>query len=176
MSTKDIYRKAFTQHKSNARQRCVEFLFTFEQWRDWWLATGKFDQRGRGRDKFCMRRHGDVGPYSIDNVFCGTNAENVRDGNIGKTMSDQTRALISEANTGKPHPWSAGERNVMHRPEVKAKLSAAISGGKHYAAKMVATPHGIWASATEAAKCIGIPEATVNWRCQHNKLGFAYIA
>jgi hypothetical protein len=168
-------RKAFTQHKSNAKQRGVEFLFTFEQWRDWWLATGEWEQRGRGRDKYCMRRNGDVGPYSIDNVFCGTNTENVRDGNLGKVMSDQTRALISVANTGKPHPWSVGERNVMHRPEVKAKISAATSGGKHYRAKIVATPHGIWTSATEAAKCIGIPKPTVEWRCKNNKLGFAYL-
>lgn len=176
MVTKDVYLKAYTQHKSNAKTRGVEFLFTFEQWRDWWIATGKWEQRGRGRGKYCMRRHGDVGPYSIDNGFCGTNEENVRDGNIGKVMTDETRALIAKANKGKLHPWSASERNVMHRAEVKAKMSAAISGGKHYAAKMVATPHGIWNSAVEAAKCIGIPEPTVNWRCKHNKLGFAYIA
>lgn len=175
MSTKDLYRKAFTQHKSNAAQRGVAFLFTFEQWRDWWIATGKWDQRGRGRGKFCMRRIGDIGSYSIDNVFCGTNEENVRDGNLGKRLSESTKALMSKAHKGKPHPWSAGANSPMHRPEVKAKLSAAISGGKHYAAKMVGTPHGIWDSATECAKSLQMPIPTVNWRCQHNKLGFAYL-
>lgn len=169
-------RKAFTQHKSNAKQRGIEFLFTFEQWQQWWLATGKWNQRGRGRDKYCMMRHGDVGPYSIDNVFCGTNAENVRDGNLGKVVSDKTKALIAKALSGQSHAWSVGENNVMHRTEVKAKISAATSGGKHYRAKMVATPHGIWSSATEAAKCIGIPKPTVEWRCKNNHLGFAYIA
>lgn len=176
MSTKDLYRKAFTAHKSNAKRRGVEFLFTFEQWRDWWLATGKWEQRGRGRGKFCMRRHGDVGPYSLDNVFCGTNEDNLRDSNFGKVDSIETRSKKSFALKGKPKLWSVGANNPMHRPEVKAKMSAAISGGKHYAAKMVATPHGIWSSAVEAAKCIGIPRPTVEWRCKHNKLGFAYIA
>jgi len=176
MAHTNLYIKAYTQHKSNAKTRGIDFLFTFEQWRDWWIATGKWDQRGRGRGKYCMRRRGDIGPYSIDNVFCGTNEDNVRDGNLGKAVSEKTRSLIAAANKGKPHPWSVGERNPMHRPEVKAKMSAAISGGKHYAAKMVATPHGIWTSAVEAAKCIGIPKQTVEWRCKNNYLGFAYFA
>lgn len=175
MVTTNIYLKAYTQHKSNAKTRGVSFLFTFEQWRDWWIATGKWELRGRGRGKYCMRRHGDVGPYSIDNVFCGLNEENVRDGNVGKAVSQETRGKIAEALRGSSHEWVRGEKNPMHRPEVKAKISAATKGGKHYKAKMVATPHGIWDSATEAAKCIGIPVPTVNWRCKHNKLGFAYL-
>ena len=122
-----------------------------------------------------MRRHGDVGPYSIDNVFCGTNEENVRDGNIGKLDSPETRRKKSEALRGKAKPWFVGSLNPMHRPEVKEKISAATAGGKHYRAKMVATPHGIWTSAGEAAACIGIPRPTVEWRCKHNKLGFAYL-
>lgn len=176
MTTKDLYRKGFTAHKWNAKMRGIEFLFTFEQWRDWWTATGKWELRGRGRGKYCMRRHGDVGPYSIDNVFCGTNEENLRDGNLGKTVSQETRGKIAEALRGTSHEWSRGENNPMHRPEVKAKMSAAIGGGKHYRAKMVATPHGIWPSAVEAARSLGIPEPTVNWRCKNNYLGFTYIA
>lgn len=176
MTTKDLFRKGFTAHKSNAKMRGVEFLFTFEQWRDWWIATGKWELRGRGYGKYCMRRHGDVGPYSIDNVFCGTNEENVRDGNLGKVDSQETKRKKSESMRGKPKPWALGEKNPMHRPEVKAKMSAAISGGRHYAAKMVATPHGIWTSAVEASKSLGIPEPTVNWRCKNNYLGFTYIA
>jgi hypothetical protein len=175
MPTRNIYLKAYTQHKSNAKARGVEFLFAFEQWRDWWIATGKWELRGRGRGKYCMRRHGDIGAYSIDNVFCGTNEENVRDGNLGKVDSQETKRKKSEAMRGKPKPWVLGEKNPMHRAEVKAKISAAISGGKHYAAKMVGTPHGIWSSAVDAAKSLGIPEPTINWRCKNNKLGFAYL-
>lgn len=176
MTTKDLYRKAFTTQKINAKMRGVEFLFTFKEWREWWIASGKWEQRGRGRGKYCMRRHGDVGPYSIDNVFCGLNEDNVRDGNLGKIDSEETRRKKSDALRGKSKPWALGELNPMHRQEVKAKISAATSGGKHYKAKMVATPHGIWDSAIEAAKCIGIPRPTVEWRCRNNKLGFQYFA
>jgi len=144
-------KKQFTQHKWNAIDRGVEFLFTFEQWRDWWLATGKWEQRGRGRGKYCMRRYGDIGPYSVENVFCGTNEDNVRDAQVG-------------------------DKNPMKRQDVREKVGAATRGGKHYRAKMVATPHGIWTSAIEAAKCIGIPKPTVEWRCRNNHLGFSYIA
>ncbi len=174
--TKDIFRKRYTQHKSNAKMRGVDFLFTFEEWKDWWVATGKWEQRGKLRGQYVMRRHGDIGPYAIDNVFCGVTEENVRDGNLGKEITLETRKKISASNSGKPHPWSVGNKNPMHRPEVKAKLSAAISGGKHYRAKMVGTPHGIWNSASEAAKCMGIPKPTVEWRCRNNHVGFSYLS
>jgi hypothetical protein len=174
--TKDIFRKRYTQHKSNAKMRGIDFLFTFEEWKYWWIATGKWEQRGKLRGQYVMRRHGDVGPYSIDNVFCGVTEENVRDGNLGKTDSIETKQKKSKSLTGLSHPWSVGDKNPMHRPEAKAKLSASISGGKHYRAKMVATPHGIWSSAVEAAKSIGIPKPTVEWRCRNNYLGFSYLA
>jgi len=175
MVTKDVYLKAYTQHKSNAKTRGVEFLFTFEQWRDWWVASGKWEQRGRGRGKYCMRRHGDIGPYSIENVFCGLNEENVRDGNIGKIDSAETRRKKSDSLRDRPKLWCRGDGNPMHQPEVKAKLSKLISGAKHYSARMVGTPHGVWGSAVECAKALRMPEATVNWRCRNQKLGFAYL-
>jgi hypothetical protein len=174
MAHTNLYLKAYTQHKSNAKTRGVEFLFTFEQWRDWWIATGKWEQRGRGRGKYCMRRHGDIGPYSIDNVFCGTNEDNVRDGNVGKVDSLVTRLKKSEALIGKPKPWAVGDRNPMHRPEVKAKMSAAIGGANHYNAIGVTTPQGFFPTAKAAAAALGMKKPTVEWRARHNKFGFSY--
>ncbi len=172
---RDLFCKCYTQQKSNAKQRGVEFLLTFEEWKAIWLESGRWDKRGRGRGKYCMCRIGDAGPYAAGNVFIALNEKNVSDGNIGKVDSAETRAKKSAALKGLAHPWCTGENSPMHRPEVKAKLSAAISGGKHYAARMVGTPHGIWESATECAKAIGTPIPTVNWRCKNNKLGFAYL-
>ena len=174
--TKDKFKKAYTQHKSNAKARGIDFLFTFNEWKEWWIASGNWELRGRGREKYCMRRYGDVGPYSVDNVFCGTNEENVRDGNIGKTVNKETRKKISLSHAGKPHPWSAGKNNPMHRQECRDKISKATSGSKHYAAKTVVTPHGTWGSATEAARALNIPIPTVNWRCKHQRFGFSYLA
>ena len=172
--TKDIYRKRYTQHKSNAKMRGVEFLFAFDEWKDWWVATGKWEQRGKLRGQYVMRRHGDIGPYAVDNVFCGVTEENVRDGNFGKEITIETRNKISASNTGKPHPWSAGNKNPMHRLEVKAKISAATGGANHYRAIGVTTPQGFFSTAKTAAEATGIKQPTVEWRARHSKFGFSY--
>lgn len=174
--TKDIYRKRYTQHKSNAKMRGVKFLFTFDEWKDWWIATGKWEQRGKLRGQYVMRRHGDVGPYSIDNVFCGVTEENVRDGNLGKEITLETRNKISASNKGQSHPWSLGDKNPMHRPEVKAKMSIAVGGANNYRAKTVICPLGVFGSTTEASKALNIPAVTIQWRCRHKKSGWSYLA
>lgn len=158
----------------NALARGIPFLLSFEQWLSIWTESGKLDQRGRGADKFCMCRFGDYGPYEVGNVFIGTGRENVRAGNLGKEMTQEVRDKISKANLGKPHPWSVGERNPMHRPEVKAKMSAAISGANHYKAMGVTTPQGFFPTAKAAADALGIKQPTVEWRARHNKFGFSY--
>lgn len=172
---RDIFRKLYTQQKSNAKQRGVDFKLTLQEWTTIWLESGKWEQRGRGAEKYCMCRLGDAGAYEVENVFIDLGKRNVSDGNKGKLDSAETKARKSAALKGMPHPWSAGSNNPMHRPEVKAKMSAKISGGKHYRARMVGTPHGIWTSATECAKALGMPVPTVNWRCKYHKMGFAYL-
>jgi hypothetical protein len=171
--TQDPFRKAYTQHKSNAKQRGIPFLLTFEEWKDIWLASGKWELRGRGADKCCMCRTGDVGAYAVGNVFIDRNARNISDGNKGKPDSAETRAKKSAALTGRSNPWSRGANNPMHRPEVKAAMSAAIGGVKHYAQRGVVTPNGYFVTAKEAAAALGIPKSTVEWRAKHNKLGFS---
>jgi hypothetical protein len=167
--------KVYKAQKSNAKTRKIPFFLTFEQWLEIWSSSGKLEQRGRGANKFCMCRVGDTGPYEVGNVFIGTGRENVRAGNLGKEMTQDVRNKISKANMGKPHEWSRGEKNPMHRPEVKAKISEKISGSKHYAARMVQTPQGIWGSAVECAKALNMPRPTVEWRCKNQKSGFAYL-
>ena len=165
----------YKMQQRNAIDRGIPFLLTYEEWLKIWNDSGKLEQRGRGANKFCMCRVGDLGSYAIGNVFIGTGRENVKAGNLGKPVSQEVRDKISASNSGKPHPWSVGEKNPMHRPEVKAKISAKISGSKHYAARMVQTPQGIWGSAIECAKALNMPRPTVEWRCKNEKSGFAYL-
>ena len=172
----DKFKSAFKWQRTNAQQRGVKFLFSFDEWKQWWIDSGNWHLRGVGKDKFCMCRTGDIGPYAIWNVYCATNGKNLSDANIGKPKSQITRKKISKTMTGQKNSWAVGSKNVMHRPEVKAKISNATSGGKHYNSKMVGTPHGLWLSAVEAAKSIGIPKSTVEWRCRNNYLGFSYLA
>jgi hypothetical protein len=174
MATKDLYRKGYTQHKSNAKQRGIEMRLTFEEWKDIWIASGHWERRGRGAEKYCMCRIEDEGHYEVGNVFIAQNKLNVSDGNIGKVDSEITRAKKSIANKGKPHPWSEGENNPMHRPEVKAKLSKAISGANHYNQRGIYTPEGYFVTAKAAAIQLKMNKSTVEWRARHKKLGFYY--
>jgi hypothetical protein len=171
--TKDIFRKKYTQHKSNATQRGIPFLIPFEEWKLLWVTSGKWEQRGRGASKYCMSRYGDLGAYEIGNVFISTNSVNIKDGNIGKTVSFETRAKISQFQTGTLKPWVAGEKNPMHRPEVKAAMSAATGGINHYNQKGVNTSMGYFVTAKEAALALNISKSTIEWRSKHNKSGFS---
>ena len=166
----------FNAHKSNAKRRGIEFLLTFEQWFDIWQKSGNFDKRGRGADKYCMCRVGDTGSYSVDNVFIGQGKHNVSDGNIGKIDSEETKRRKSQSAKGRPHDYAKGLNNVMHRLEVKAKISEATSGSKHYRAKAVQTPFGIFLSGTEAAKALNVPKPTVYWKCKYQKDGWSFLA
>ena len=170
----DPFKKAYSQHKSNAKRRGVKFLLSFDQWKDIWLLSGFWEQRGRGSDKYCMCRYNDCGSYEINNVFIMTNAKNVHDGNIGKHDSQETKNKKSIAAKGKKNPWSAGDKNPMHRPEVKIKMSLVIGGANHYNAIGVTTPDGFYPTAKAAAGALGIKKSTVEWRAKHNKFGFSY--
>jgi hypothetical protein len=173
---RDLFHKTYTQHKSNAKRRGIEFKLTLDEWKQIWIDSGKWDQRGRGADKYCMCRIGDQGCYEVGNVFIGLGKINVRDGNLGKTDSEETKRKKSEASKGKPKPWAAGKNSVMHRPEVKAKMSIAVGGSNNYRAKTVVSPFGVFGSTTEASKELNIPAVTIQWRCRHNKSGWSYLA
>lgn len=164
----------YKMQQRNAMDRGIPFLLTYEEWLQVWNDSGKLEQRGRGADKFCMCRVGDLGSYEVGNVFIGTGRENVRAGNLGKPVPQDVRDKISKANKGKPHEWSKGDKNPMHRPEVKAKMSALIGGANHYKALGVTTPQGFFPTAKAAAEATGIKKPTIEWRARHKKFGFSY--
>lgn len=168
------YRKAYAQHKSNAKRRGLEMRMSLDEWRDVWMQSGFWEQRGRGAEKYCMCRKNDEGHYEIGNVFIGLGRDNVSQGNLGKPDSAETKLKKSIALSGLSKPWCRGDKNPMHRPEVKAKISAAIGGANNYKAKRVLSPHGEYGSTTEAAKDLDIPAVTIQWRCRHNRLGWSY--
>lgn len=60
--------RAYSMQKKNADRRGIGWEFTLWQWWTLWQQSGRWDQRGRGNN-YMMCRIGDVGPYSIDNVF-----------------------------------------------------------------------------------------------------------
>ena len=67
-------------HRTRAARRGIDWLFTFEEWARVWVDSGKWGERGRGKGRYCMARHGDAGPYSEWNVSIQLVEQNSRDG------------------------------------------------------------------------------------------------
>lgn len=170
----DIFYKKFAQHKSNANCRGIDFLLSFEEWKSLWIESGKWEERGRGSDKYCMCRLGDSGAYIVGNVYIDTNSNNLSVGNKGRQFSQEHRDKISKSSSNKEHPWSKGLNNPMHDPVNKAKISEATSGVKHYRQKGVHTPFGYFITTKIASEVLGINISTIEWRAKHNKFGFFY--
>jgi hypothetical protein len=129
---KKLIKARYTQQLCAARKRKIEWLFTFETWWKMWDESGKWSQRGRKSNQYCMARKGDVGPYSPENVNIVTCATNNNEAHSGKTgywtgkkmsaerieqmriastgvkQSEETCLKKSLANKGKP--WSEARR------------------------------------------------------------------
>lgn len=67
---------AFVDHRCNAKVRGVAWELSLTQWWSVWQQSGHWEARGRGCLFYCMSRKGDVGPYSVENVFIAKFREN----------------------------------------------------------------------------------------------------
>ena len=79
-------RWAFLMQRQHAKRRGIEFLFDFEEWRDWW--GDDFDNRGCKVGQIVMARYNDEGAYAPDNVVKVTCSENSSDAtkSVGKKI------------------------------------------------------------------------------------------
>jgi len=75
------WKKCYHNAKFSAKYRNIDWQFTPEQWRQWWLDNGvdKNQPRHYKGDSFVMARYGDQGPYHPDNVYITTNTGNLQD-------------------------------------------------------------------------------------------------
>ena len=152
--TRDKFRQGYTRSKADAKRRGIEFLFTFEEWREWWIATGKWELHGRKAVCYQMCRKEDQGPYALWNVYCDTIEANSGLPHLGTTRSEEWVSKISAALQGKP-------KTLSH-----TKALAATKLGKKYV-----TPKGVFDTSAECEYATGVKRATVMWRCKHNYLG-----
>ena len=144
-------KEAYKKQRIHAIDRGIEFLLTFDEWLAIWISSGHWEERGRGKDKYCMSRIGDLGAYEIGNVFIQPFEQNVRDAHRGKAISEETRQKMIKAQnkletktkisaklTGRTvttetkDKLSRANKDSMNKPEVKAK----ISGDNNYQAKL----------------------------------------
>ena len=102
--------RKYLSHKSGAASRGIPFLFTFEQWWEIWQHSGHWHERGHGKDKYCMARPGDIGPYAVGNVKIVTNSEILakRESIIGSAV--RVAARLAPISKSLAIPWSSGPR------------------------------------------------------------------
>lgn len=152
--TKDKFRQGYTRSKADAKRRGIEFLFTFEEWKTWWLETGKWEFRGKKAGCYQMCRKNDVGPYAVWNVYCDTVESN---------------SGLPHVGTKRPAEWAAKIGNAL-RGQMKSashiRALAAARLGKKYK-----TPAGIFDTSAECEAATGVKRATVMWRCKNNFQG-----
>ena len=109
----ELAEKRYLQQRAQARMRNIPFTITLEEWTKVWADSGKWEQRGRKKDQYCMSRIGDTGGYTLGNVFIQSHADNVKDAqtgknnprkahgkNVGKIYSFTRRMNISNARKG----------------------------------------------------------------------------
>ena len=65
---------AYHKQKYRAKERGIDWEFTFETWVEWWGD----DFNKRGRMGLHMARIGDEGPYSPDNCIKATASDNLK--------------------------------------------------------------------------------------------------
>ena len=77
-------RQRYYDQKGRAGFRGIEWNISFDEWYQWWLDHGvnKDHPTHQDRDQLCMCRRGDAGPYTLDNIYCGTRSQNTQERNI----------------------------------------------------------------------------------------------
>jgi hypothetical protein len=70
----------YNDQKGSAFKRNIPFLFTFEEWDQWWLSRNIDREIPQGKDAncWCMCRYNDSGSYEANNVYLDTNSNNVK--------------------------------------------------------------------------------------------------
>lgn len=97
--TKSPFIKYIAQ-RSNANRRNIGFSISFADWWGIWEESGMWDQRGRGHG-YVMARYGDTGPYTKENVYICTSAQNASDQYIsGKVRKVNQRRADGKCKRG----------------------------------------------------------------------------
>ena len=107
----------FRAQRRNAWVRGIEFKMSLLEWLSVWKASGHYERRGRGA--YVMARKGDVGPYSVENVYICTASQNFKDSYVNK-------------------PYHTRNRTAPHRIAAKGYSQQGNRYGTRYKGKWVA--------------------------------------
>jgi hypothetical protein len=145
-------RHAYSSHRRSAKKRGIPFLFSFEQWSEWWLTDDRWSRRGRKAGQLQMGRKGNSGPYSPDNVECATKEQKQ------KSQLVRLSSLPPEK-----------------RAEIAKKAGLARRGENHWLARPVVTPLGTFVTVRAAAKAHGIAHSHGSDLAKGELNGWCYL-
>ena len=127
-------RIAFNAHRSGAKKRGIEFLFTFDEWWAWWQIDGRWARRGSHQDQLVMARIGDGGAYEPGNVQCITNTQNGRDWSPEKRLAAIAKrpAKASDApkKRGRPPLGKRRKSDAVYAKRYRAKKKREQASGR----------------------------------------------
>ena len=145
---------AYGNHKHIAIKRGIPFLFTFEQWSEWWLTDDRWSRRGRKAGQLQMGRKGNSGPYAPENVECVTKEQKQKSQLIALSVSAFSSERLAEA---------------------AKKAGLARSGDKNWQAKTVVTPLGTFVTIAAAAEAHGIDPSYGSRLAKGQRNGWRYL-
>lgn len=93
--------RLYKEHERNARSRKIDFLFSYEEWHDFWSLDNRLANRGREKNQFVMARDGDSGPYAAWNVHLATADENRRETKFKGRKSTSGYKGVTRSSDGK---------------------------------------------------------------------------
>jgi hypothetical protein len=170
-------KRKFRYQRSKARSRGIDWCLTFEQWYQWWQDSDHWHERGITSGKYVMSRFGDVGPYSLDNIFCQTRDDNCREAIhkiTGIKRSEQFCKNLSDKLKGVPKPYQQGTLNRFHKDNLTDELKEKIKQGREKTKKPVVTPFGRFPSVTEAAQALKVDKGTIGYRIKAHPKQYYY--
>jgi hypothetical protein len=140
-------KKAYQKQKTCAKQRNIEWQFSFEEWCLKWEQSGKWDLRGCSNEKpYQMCRTNDNGPYSFDNTRIDTIWSNLNE--------------IDRTKRKKPI-------KTRIYPPKQIKPKSLIGKGRPVDSGRLITINGItYPTITKAAKALNIGRTTLIYRLE----------
>ena len=157
---RDIFRKAYQDQKATAKKRGIEFLFEFDQWKNWWIDSGKWELRGRKVGCYQMCRYKDSGPYADWNVYCGTITQNRKEYSIGRPLPDSVKEKVSKTMSGRK----------LSKTHIEN-----ITGKNNGYAKITVTPLGKFETNNDAANAHNCSPSYISHMCKKKPTMFYHI-
>lgn len=85
------YQMQYDNAKRCAKERNIDWQFTYDSWIEWWGAD--IVNRGPRKGQLVMARYNDAGPYHPDNVRKATTGENVKEAHTGKAKPSKRKGI-----------------------------------------------------------------------------------